>query len=375
MAFKKPWQIVAIASGVLLLLLSAFVVRTLLKANFFATLQPEFAGTCRAMASPPGPEDLAIDRATGTLYLSSYDRRSTWGGQDSDVNGGIYSLDLHDPLAGFVLMSDPVTASGGSGPIAPFRPHGISLFVSESGTKTLMAVSHPGDGLNTIEIFDLYEEELEGMTVRQLVHRESVSDSALVSPNDVVAIDGQRFYATNDHGSTSDFGKTLEDFLCQDKSNVIYFDGQEARVVAEALRYANGINVSADGGTLSVAETTGQSVRFYDRDLASGGLILSDKVDVATGVDNIDVAPDGALWVAGHPQPLKFLGHSKDKANLSPSHIIHIERNEDGIGGKVDQIYLNLGEEISGSSVAVVYRNQMFIGQVFDDHILICDLP
>ena len=47
---------------------------------------------------------------------------------------------------------------------------------------------------------------------------------------------------------------------------------------------------------------------------------------------------------------------------------------ENGNGGHVEQIYLNLGEQISGSSVAVEYNDRFFVGQVFDGTVLICDL-
>ena len=43
----------------------------------------------------------------------------------------------------------------------------------------------------TIEIFLLQDD--------QLVHQKTVSDPALVSPNDLVAVGPEQFYVTNDH--------------------------------------------------------------------------------------------------------------------------------------------------------------------------------
>ena len=40
----------------------------------------------------------------------------------------------------------------------------------------------------------------------------------------------------------------------------------------------------------------------------------------------------------------------------------------------VSEIYMNLGDEISASSVAAVSGNLMLIGSVFEEHILRCKL-
>lgn len=353
-----------------LTIVSFFLVRTLYQSNYFATLSPSFDGTCTSLPSPPGPEDIELDRRSGIAYVSSTDRRAAIVSGFESGEGDIFVLDMSAPEEGFMALN----ASAGSS-LEHFLPHGISLYRDEVGRTTLMAVNHPTLGENTIEIFDLFEEEVEGAVVRQLVHRRTVSGDLIISPNDVLAIGHDQFYATNDHGSRSGLGSLLEDYLRLDRSSVIYFDGESTTVAAKGLTYANGIAMSEDGSQVVVAETTDSTVRFYTRDLESGDLSLVDKVEVHTGVDNVDRAADGSYWIGSHAQLLKFVGHAADKTVLSPSHVIRVVPTENGAGGKVEQIYLNLGDEISGASVAVEHNGQMLIGQVFDPHVLLCNLP
>jgi arylesterase/paraoxonase len=40
----------------------------------------------------------------------------------------------------------------------------------------------------------------------------------------------------------------------------------------------------------------------------------------------------------------------------------------------VQEIYLNDGENLSGSSVAAVLKDTLLIGSVFDDHFLLCKM-
>jgi hypothetical protein len=69
---------------------------------------------------------------------------------------------------------------------------------------------------------------------------------------------------------------------------------------------------------------------------------------------------------------LEFLAHSKDKGKSSPSQILRITAKDKG-DYKIDEIYLNDGKQISAASVAAPLKGGFIVGQVFDDHILICD--
>jgi sugar lactone lactonase YvrE len=70
-----------------------------------------------------------------------------------------------------------------------------------------------------------------------------------------------------------------------------------ARVVAEGLRFPNGIAVSADHDRLVVAEMDGACLADYDID-ADGGLRLRGRLGRMNAPDGICLDRDGAVWVA-----------------------------------------------------------------------------
>ena len=349
--------IVGYAALALVVIASVLAWRFLSAAGYFTGIRQEIAADCRAIPAVPGPEDIAIDHERGFAYVSAYDRRAVMSGTPGTeaVRGGIYLIDLNASEADWTLR--PVTAPEPQ----DFRPHGISLHVGADGTRRLFAVSHPAAGPETVEIFDVAEDG-------SLAHVRSVTSDTFISLNDVAAVGPESFYATNDHGSRSGFTNTVTDFLLLRNSTVVYFDGAEAEPVADTILYANGINTSPDGQTVYVASALGMSLYIYDRDAETGALTGRDNVRLGTGIDNIDVQPDGTLLMGAHPDIIAFLSHASDAAELSPSQVVRIDPQEK----KAGTIYLNLGEEISGISVAAGYRGKMLLGQVFEPEVLVC---
>ena len=90
------------------------------------------------------------------------------------------------------------------------------------------------------------------------------------------------------------------------------------------------------------------------------------------GLDNIDVDSDGNLWIGAHPRLLDFLGHAQDPKKLSPSAVVKVTPAGDSTS--FETIYVNTGEELSGSSVAVHDKGRLVIGAVFDPKYLNCTL-
>lgn len=353
---RKAWSIIGYSALALVVIVSVLTWRFLSAAGYFTGIRQEVAADCRAIPAVPGPEDIEIDHATGMAFISGYDRRAVAAGAPGSdaVRGGIYVIDLNDPQESWALRS--VTPAEP----ADFRPHGISLYEGE-GVKRLFAVSHPASGIETVEIFDIGED---GM----LTHVRSVTSDVFISLNDVVAVGPESFYATNDHGTRSQFGKLLDDLLLLRNANVVYFDGEKGEVAADTISYANGINVSADGQTVYVSALLSMAMNIYQRNPETGALRWVDQVRLGTGVDNIDVQPDGTLLIGAHPDLIAFLGHAGDPAKLSPSQVVRIEPEQKRAG----TIYLNRGEEISGISVAAGYGDLMLLGQVFEPEVLVC---
>jgi len=343
-----------IAAVVAVLAIVWRVVDTVRHAGEFKTIKPHFSGPCQKINGAVGAEDITIHPQTGVAFISSSDRRAIFRGEPAQ--GAIYAYDLKAAKPQLKNLTKDFKSH--------FAPHGISLFLSENNQVSLFVVNHRGAEEHAVEIFDYHDSTL--------VHRESIRGELMTSPNDVVAIEPRRFYVTNDHGNTSALGRTLEEYLQLARSYVLYYDGQNFKKAAEDIAYANGINASHDGETIYVAACVGLKINVYARDAASGALQLAKEIPLGTGVDNIELDAEGNLWAAAHPQLLTFTRHAKDASKLSPSEILKISFNANG-DYKIDQIYLNNGEEISGSSVGAVFENRLVIGAVFENHFLVCE--
>lgn len=351
MMAKRKWLIGLAVVGIPA---AFFAVSTLNAAGAFRQIEPHQPGECYRIEGIIGGEDLQWRSDGSAIFVSAQDRRAL------ETSGFIYLVDPREPTALPVDMTPELDF--------PFHPHGLYLRTDDDGRERLFVVNHRGGWSppSTIEIFDV---DADGT----LTHARSVAGEAILSPNDVVAVGAEQFYFTNDHGSTSAIGKVLENWLRLPLGNVVYFDGEDFRVVYEGTRYANGISVSADGDELYLAETLNRSIKIFDRHAETGDLLLQHIIYAHSGVDNIDVAPDGSLWVGSHPKLLAFVAHQADADSPSPSQVLRFARDERG-SWDFEEIYLDDGGPISASATAAVRDGLLVIGPVFDPHLLVCFL-
>jgi arylesterase / paraoxonase len=346
---KMMW----IIGGAVLAVIVAFVLKTFYDAGEFKTIVRHTSGPCQTVGGVLSSEDITIHPQTGMAFISSDDRRP-WFQGGKGQQGAILGYDL--------TASSPVLVDLTVDFQKEFHPHGIGLFVDKAGATSLFVVNHNQKG-HVVEIFDLEQ--------GKLMHRKSIQDRLMISPNDVIPVGRETFYVTNDHGSGSRWGRMLEDYLQLARSNVLYYDGKTFRKVAGDLAYANGINKSTDGKIIYVAATVGKTVVVYDRDEATGNLSFRSEIPLGTGPDNIETAGDGSLWIGAHPKLLTFVKYAKDPNRLSPSQVLRVNPDE-GPPTQLTEIYLTDGRPLSGSSVAAVFEDKLLIGSVFDDRFLVC---
>lgn len=342
------------AATVFILLIAGFALKTFRDAGEFKKLVPHSLLDCRVVEGVESSEDLTVDKQTGMAFIASGIKGIGFG--DSKGNGAIFSYDLNAENPRLVNLTESFKEE--------FHPHGLGIFTDADGGLSVFVVNHRRSD-DSIEIFD-YDGE-------KLAHRRSVSGKLMHNPNDVLPVGRDKFYATNDHGFLTFNGQLLEDFLQLSRAYVLYFDGEKFRVVAEGLSYANGINISPDGKTVYVAETVGGGIRAYDRDVETGDLTFRDSVDLNTGADNIELDEAGNLWVGAHPKLLTFTKHARDHSKPSPSQVLLIAP-EGGGNYTVDEIYLEEGGTLPGSSVASPYMDKILIGGVFAPHFLVCEM-
>src|SRR6185437_722636 len=219
------------AGAILVAVTIGIAVRTLYIYGVFTNVTPGFAGRCTAVGGIDGPEDIAIDGTSGLAFISAFDRRARAAGRSASQDG-LYVLSLGDATHLTRLAGTP----------ADFHPHGISLLRDADGL-VLMAINHHADGTNSVEVFDV---KLGGNAVL-LSETGNIESRELVSPNAIAAVDRERFYIANDHGSTTALGRALDDYLVLPRANLLYFDGTVFRVVAQHLAFPSGLALSPDG--------------------------------------------------------------------------------------------------------------------------------
>lgn len=347
--------------GLLILILIAFVVYVMVTTGFFRNIENTFNGEQIKKINIAGAEDFAISYEDDFLIISSDPRRHDADGKPR--NGGIYYMDLSDS------QFEPKLLTGNLG--RNIYPHGISMIKTDSAQYRLFVINHvPQDGVvelnhlakeHLIEVFDLKGQEL--------IHVESKKHPLIKSPNDVVAMDKDRFYFTNDHYSDSGFGRFREDYLGWPNTNVVYFDGNDYKIVAEEITYANGINWDKENNRLFVASPRSFLVKVYDIN-DDGSLAHIEDIDCDTGVDNIEFDQDGKIWIGCHPNLLHFAEYAAGRQEKSPSELITIDYHSKG-DYDLETVYMSDGSDMSASTVASVYGDYLFVGNVMDPGFLV----
>lgn len=314
-------------------------------------LETKLVDQCRRVDVFAGTEDVTIDPELNVAFVSADDRRARAAGRP--VQGGIYAFNVDAP--------DVVARVSRDG-FGEFHPHGISLWRGPAGEKRLFAINHAADG-DKVEIFEVGPDAM-------LAHVETVSFEAMTSPNDLHAVGPRQFYATNDRGYKSGFMSTLEAYLALPFSSLVYFDGEKGEKIVKGLVYANGVNQSPDGKFVYVTEFLKRRINFYERNVDTGALKLKGRLKVNTNPDNIEVARDGGIWVAGHPRVFEFLKHVKDPAVPAPSHVLRVNART----GENKEFFVDTKGALNASSVGAVWDETLIVGSVFDDHVMVCPM-
>lgn len=335
----------------LLIVLLIFVGRLLITTGFFRSIEPEFDGKILAKVDLPGAEDIMICNTDSIVLISSTNRIAHLTG--AEEKGGLFMIDLKANIFDPIPLTETFNR--------PFAPHGISFFKKDS-VFIVMAINHAGQE-HTIEVFELKDKFLK--------HIETLKHPSMTSPNDLVIIDENQFYFTNDHKYTKGFGRAVEEYLGLAVSNVVYYDSNKYCDVANGIAYANGINYDRNRELIYVASPRRFAVKVYSKQ-KDGSLSFIENIPCGTGVDNIELDRNGNLWIGSHPNLLRFIAYVAGKKDTSPSEIIKISYRDTG-EYLVEKIYIEEGVEMSGSTVATTLGNLIFTGNAYDDNFLILE--
>ena len=348
--------------GVLVLVAGLGTLYVLNRGGAFRKIEPHFAGTCESLPLAASAEDMTVDRERGLVYVSYLDRQTLVKGEGKvagSVQGTIMRLDLNrSPL----VLEDALLDRP-----AHLRTHGLSLYIDPAGKRSLFVINHPLNRGTEPELVEVFDEVLPG----QFRHRETIGSPLFNSPNDMTAVGPRQFYVANDKVLSGGLAAGLQQ-LGIGASPLTYFDGTLARVVLGDIASGGGMNVSADGTTLYVSETSAQRLRVLERNPADGSVTEKARIPLPTSPDNVDVAADGSLWVTGHANTVKLIQHFIS-GKPAPTQVLRVVPDSDG-GAAVEEIYLNAGEQISAGSVGVTYGKKLLIGSITARQILVCEM-
>jgi hypothetical protein len=321
---------------------------------------------CQVRAGAPGAEDFAPDWGSATLFVSSDDRRAQQRLRKNEVypSGRILVLSADDPDP-----RQPVARVEAVDLPPVFHPHGLGLWVSPEGDRTLMAVNHPNwpsyEG-STIEIFDVGAGG--GLKLRR-----TVTAPWLTRPNDVAPVGRDSFYVTIEGSARSGSLVDLAGLATGlDRSgSVWFFDGAAGRQVGLGLSFANSVALSSDGRRLFATSTVSGVLHVFTRDALTGSLSPDGVNKLGSGLDNIIVDPDGRLVIAAHPDLAAFvLGHARDAKARSPVRVLAVDS---GAPIASREVFSSGGDMFSAASVAYMRQGRLILGAVYENGLMVCE--
>jgi hypothetical protein len=289
-----------------------------------------------------GPEDISIDTITdpeNPRLLASCNSRRKEEAKASEI----YTIDIKTEKAEKLKrIGEPKDFC--------FNPHGIDL-VKVKDSLILLLVNH---------CYTPYGNSI----VRYLVKADALyflnkfTSSLFTSPNAVAGLPNGDYLVSNDASRHSAFDEIL--FKLK-KSTVVYCSGNDCNIAAGKVCYGNGLLIIGD----TVCQASTMPGEVYRYQLKDRKLINKEVIVKAKGADNLRQYGNEIL-VASHLKFGKFLAHMKSSKKKSPTMIYAVNPYT-----KTKRIiYSNKGEDISAASSGIIYRDKLYIAQIFDGFML-----
>jgi len=321
-------------------------------ALIFAMVFYVYSNQVRAATNPlfqtihiaPGCEDFAFDphNEAPRLILSCDDRRQSLS------RGSIFELDLKThvfrelPILGIHLKS--------------FHPHGISI--SQRDTKTfLYVISHQWkqQSFEKKNFTDVLVFEIRKSGLNFVENLGGKNQKMFASPNDLVVLENRDIFMTN----PSSLNKSVLHY-----SHLL----KKWSVAATGYLYPNGIHFKDS----KVFLTSSADGKFYSFDYQGSSTLRNRKLlHRSLGViDNITQGMGQSLYFSGANNIQSFLRHFRDPTFMSPSRAYRIKM------GRLEKLRSpTLNRVISAPSVAFEYKGRLYLGQPFEDFIVMIPNP
>ncbi len=323
----------------LLVLVGVYALILLIDAGVFRPVQNVAFGVCSPEPLQTSSEDIALVPNTDWAVVSS----DSFPLNDGEGLGGalvLYDLKKQNTFQSFMMHS--------------FHPHGLDILVKGKDVYVYV-VNHVTHEKTTVEVF----------TLNPIRHIKTLHHPLFQSGNDIAVIDMDQFYITSDRGTTNRFMQQIESYTRRATGYISYYDGKDAKIVANELFFANGLVLSPDKKRLYAAAMLERAIHVYE--VGSPDLSEVEVIEVEGGPDNITWY-EGSLIVAAHPNLFALKGEMADRLENSPSKIIEILPDR-----TTRTLFENTGDEISSASVGLkVTADRLLIGSVFDTKLLDC---
>ena len=306
-----------------------------------------------------GVEDIEIDRQSGRLYLSAYDRRAVEKAARNRASslpqGGIYAVSLDDVFDAdeASVLAAPLIAPGDIA--GGLRPHGLSF---DAKNHELVFINRTYQRMN-----DRWIEtpRLQRIGANGEMFVGAVQDSPC-SANDVLVTE-QQIFTSFDHGACNWRGQIEEIFNLKRSGLASNHSG----TVFNEAAFANGLTRTRDGNIV-LAATREKALLFMSE--RSNGVETASRIEVPGGPDNLSISYDGGVVAATHQNLLRLALNRKLGIGKAPSRIIKANPKT----GAVD-ILLNdpSGALFSAATIAVETPRGLVAGSVTDKGVLVCD--
>jgi len=319
-------------------------------------------GKVHYLCGPTNVEDMVHVQGTPWIIASGM----TGPGQPP---GRLYLIDAHDKSWGSLQASvseralAPYTGCPGPLDLSKFAPHGIAIRHDPDGNRTLYVVNH--GGREAIEVFDVHV-TMVSVTMRWIG---CVVLPAGASGNAVAPLSDGGFVATR--FQTAGDPQAFQKMAAQMKNGLLYdwVPGMGFKVVPHSqMSGANGVEASADGKWLFANAWPEKRVIRLRRD----GVGAPQSVKVNFLPDNIRMAPDGQLLVAGQDSDMKTL------LSCAKAHCPH-----DWTVIKLDPVSLKITpvlqvkgtDAFSDATVGIQVGHEVWVGTYRGDRVAWATLP
>jgi len=313
-----------------------------------------------------GVEDMAYDVQQNRIYISAYDRRS-------NAEGGLYRFSPQN----FETIEKLKTPS----PVT--TPHGFTL-------------NRDGEHLSlTVIDRNLGNPKKQSAKIRRFEWQDSepkISEIALpqnealfCNANNLAALTNKQngaieYFVTADHKVCTYNGRKRENIFAPRSAHLVKFDTENNRpikTVTSQLNFANGIAILPHyiikEDYIYIAETRKKRISVFAD--TKDGFELRYWFRVSGGPDNITVTDTEYLWVATHPNLVKFAAYRAGLTKHAPSRIEHLQTGNRSNEYLEHNVYDIPADIISGATVVLQADRTLFLGAAYDTAIAQCKIP